>query len=276
MGATECNNRKNTFKVLSPFLEQDAREFWTKNEKKVGKGVLYQGAIERCCYFVSYVIKMLKGFRNVDKLMNFTNLQEQIHFVDNVWDTTLWRKSFDLALHPSITKKTWKDPGLDSTCDNIKPSNYLYSRMQEALRRGLAKENPLISLILNGKVPPEAYPPYLTNEGVGAIQKRLGRISTHTQDIVSFLESAKPESFDCFSLSDVASYLTPENYVRMLKAIIKTAKPNARFCLRQFLSGYAIPPELQHHFVRDKALEDDVEKNDRCFVYRYMIGEVKK
>ena len=277
IGATDCNHRDLMYKTLAPFLESNARQYWQQNQKKVRKGVLYQGAIERWCLRLSYLIKLLKGSKNVSTLLGFDNLKEQVKFVERVWNTRLWRKAFDLALRPSLVKPIMKDPGLyENICENITPGNYIYSRMQDALHRGLAKENPLIALILNGKVPPEGFSPCLTKEGTEVIQKRLSRVSTHTQDVVTFLENATPESYDCFSMSDVASYLNPQDYIRMLKAMVKAAKPNARFSLRQFLSGYAIPADLQRHFVRDKALEQDVEMNDRCFVYRYMIGKIEK
>ena len=55
---------------------------------------------------------------------------------------------------------------------------------------------------------------------------------------------------------------------------MKTAKPGARFCLRQFLSSYEIPPHLRKHFVRDLSLERKLEDVDNCFVYRFMVGNI--
>jgi len=277
IGAEECKHRSEMFKTLDPHLSSESREYWKQNRKKIAKGVLYQGAIEKWCQRLSIIIRMLKGSKHVDQLLEFNDLKKQSEFVNTVWNTNLWRKSFELVLRPALTKPTMKDPGLYAYIgSNINPANYIYSRMQSALHRGLAKENPLVTLILDGRVAPEAFPPCLTKEGIAVIQSRLNKITIHSENVVDFLEKAKPNSYDCFSMSDVASYLNPEDYRRMLKAILSSAKPKARFCIRQFLSGYTIPPDLAPHFIRNEALEKEVEDNDRCFVYRYMVGEIKK
>ena len=176
--------------------------------------------------------------------------------------------------NPFISRVFLEDPGLENVGSVIKPGTYVYDRIKASLERDLARKNPLLSLLLKGKVYPEAFSPHLKEEGTKVIKTRLQKLEVHTNDVVNYLESVPPNTFDVFSLSDVASYMNYSRFVRLLRNIIRTAKPGARFCLRQFLSSYEIPEDLQSFFDRNTTLEKQLEKQDSCFVYRFWAGTV--
>ena len=46
--------------------------------------------------------------------------------------------------------------------------------------------------------------------------------------------------------------------------------------MRQFLSTQVIPHELNPYFKRDVELEKTLEKKEKCFIYRFMVGKIKK
>lgn len=273
LGATACKNRKQILQQVLPFLEQKAALFWNQKSKMVSKGVLYQGAVERLTTIISKIFGIIRG-KKVKRLFAMNNIEEQRKFLKEEWDSYLLRKCFNLVLNTCFSQLIIKDPGLSNFSGDIKPGNYLYDRINASLERELAKKNPLLSLILRGKVSEEAFSPYLTKVGVDAIKTRLSVLEIHTIDILQYLESLSEPTFDVFSLSDVASYLSYPNFIRLLKGIIKTAKPGARFCLRQFMTSYEIPQNLQCYFIRDKSMEKRLERLDNCFVYRFLIGTV--
>ena len=62
----------------------------------------------------------------------------------------------------------------------------------------------------------------------------------------------------------------------MMKEVYRTAKPGARFCIRELLSSQRIPSELTSNFKRNSKLEKQLEEKDRCFIYRFMTGSVEK
>jgi S-adenosylmethionine-diacylglycerol 3-amino-3-carboxypropyl transferase len=170
-----------------------------------------------------------------------------------------------------------KDPGVFAHLGKtISPGQYICQRFTQSLESGLASENPLISLILRGYVDPKAFPPYLTQEGVNVIKPRLHKLSWETRDVIAFLEDTSSSYFDCFSLSDIASYMEKHKFHRLLRAIHRTAKPGARFSIRQFMSDHSIPDDLVHVFQRNKQLENSLEAEDCCFVYRFMAGTISK
>ena len=202
------------------------------------------------------------------------DLQEQKKFIKEQWNSNLWRKIFKFVLNPLISRFIIKDPGLVNIGNTIHPGSYIYERINDSLHRDLAKKNLLLSLLLRGTISPEAFSPYLTEEGTGIIKKNIHSIEIHTREILDYFDSLDGPTFNAFSLSDVASYLSYSDFVRLLRGIIKTAKPGARFCLREFLSSHPIPSELQPYFKRERKLEKELEKEDNCFVYRFMVGTI--
>lgn len=273
LGAMPSKERKQTLQNLLPYMDQEAARFWFKHKKMVARGVLYQGAVERLTNVVAKVVSLVRG-RKVKRLFAMNNIEEQRKFLKEEWDSYFLRKIFNMILNTFLSRVIIEDPGLTNFSSDIKPGNYIYDRIHASLERELAKKNPLLSLILRGKVSQEAFSPYLTEEGTQSIKSRLSVLEIRTADILDYLDSLSEPTFDVFSLSDVISYLSYPNFIRLLKGMIRTAKPGARFCLRQFLSAYEIPSNLQTYFVRNKSLEKRLEGLDNCFVYRFMVGKI--
>lgn len=267
--------RSGWLKQLAESMDEETKAFWLKNEKMIAKGVIYQGVVEKFVKVVARCFRLLRK-KKLDQLFKFDDLEEQRKFVSQQWDSRVLRKTIDLALRPWLTKLFINDPGLLNMGPSISAGNYIYERWNSSLHRILAKESLLNSLILMGKVAPEAFPPYLTKEGSQQIKKRLKNLSIKTKDIVDYLESAEDNSFDCFSLSDVISYLKSEDVKRLMKHVYRTARPGARFCFRQFLSAHKLPAEVEPFFKRDSHLEERLEKEDNCFVYRFTVGTIDK
>lgn len=276
LGLTPCHHRIKLLNQLLPHLPPETARYWMNNPKVITRGVIYQGACERWARRISYLIRLMRK-KEIDTLFNAKNIEHQREFLKGKWNHTLWKKMFNLGLNPWITSFFFKDPGTYSNFDtSIRPGSYTYERMIDCLNNNLARENLLMSLIFKGSVHPDAFPPYLEQQGVNTIKNNLHKLSVKTSDVVKFLESEPDESYDRFSLSDVVSYLDYDSFIRLMKGIYRTAKPGARFCLRQFISRYQIPTAMQHFFERDSTLEKELEKEDRAFVYHFTIGTVIK
>lgn len=274
LGAAPSTSRLESLERLA--LEGDLHSFWWQNRSLVEKGVLYQGALEKLLNKSSGLLSLIRK-EKVERLFSFDSLEEQRVHVKRHWDKPFIRKIFELFLKPSVTKLVLNDPGLSA---NLMPSlnigTYLYDRIHSYLDRNLAKESLLLNLMLNRNMPQEAMPPYLKEEGVAAIKTKLDGLSWVTDNLITYLEKAPANSFDGFSIADVASYLNPSDYTRLLHAMKRVGKPGARFCMRQFLSAHHIPDDLSSHFTREPALEARLEQEDRCMVYRFMVGTISK
>jgi len=273
LGAIPGKGRKETLQLLLPHMNQRAAQFWLKHEKMVGKGILYQGSVERLTRVIAKFFSFTKG-KKVRRLFAIDNIDEQRQFLREEWDSRLLRILLNTFLNTFLSRVVIEDPGLTNYSSDIKPGHYLYDRMHASLERELAKKNPLLSLLFRGRVSSEAFSPYLTEVGTEAIRPQLSALKVHTGDILDYLESVTEPTFNGFSLSDVASYMSYPNFVRLLKGVVRAARPGARFCLRQFLSSYEIPESLQPYFIRKNSLEKELEHLDNCFVYRFMTGTI--
>ncbi|MBA3239029.1 MAG: DUF3419 family protein [Parachlamydiaceae bacterium] len=276
LGGIEDTHRIAKLQLLLPHLNENEKQFWTKHEPIIAKGVIYQGAVERLCKRFASALRLVRRHK-VKKLFEFEDLEEQKHFIKNHWNSFFWRKSFSFLFNSPIMRLFLKDPGVFSHLGKtISPGQYICQRLTQNLETTLASKNPFISLILRGYVDPKAFPPYLTEKGVETIKPRLNKLSWESRDVIAYLEDAPSSHFDCFSLSDIASYMDQHNFHRLLRAVHRTARPGARFSMRQFMSDHPIPDDLSHAFSRNTDLENSLEAEECCFVYRFMAGTISK
>lgn len=275
LGAVPSANRINFFPPVIPYLDEDSANYWSERLNLLSKGILYQGEVEKLTKVTGWIMSLLRR-KKIRSLMAIRNLDEQRAFVKNEWDRKWLRKAAEFFLSPSFSRFLLRDPGLENVGQKINPGAYLYQKMNESLHHSLACQNPLFSLIFTGKVQPEGFPPYLTKEGAAIILGRLDRLRIHNGEVVNYLESLEGPTFDCFSFSDIASYMDEKHFRRLLTAMHRVARPGARFCIRQFFSLQTIPDDLKGLFSRDHLLEQRLEKEDRCFVYRFFVGTVIK
>lgn len=259
---------------LLPLMEKEAASYWQDNRSIVKKGVLFQGKVECLFKVVSRLFKCLRPIK-IKKLFQFNDIEAQKTFLDSEWDTTFMKKMFALALHPVFPKVFFNDPGLFAHVDpSINVGPYIYDRMLKCLHNCLANENPFVSLFFQGSLKREAYPPYLRPEESNYIKDRVGRIKVKTRNVIDYLKTVPDQTFDAFSLSDIASYMPQDVFNDLMHSVYRTAKPNARFCIRQFTSNHPIPTTLKPYFKRDLALEKQLESEDYFFVYRFMTGRI--
>ena len=276
LGITPCKERLHTYQMLQKDLQPETIEQLLTYQKQIAKGIIFQGAVEKLILTASLAIRTLRG-NKANRLFTFDDIEEQATFVEKHWNTPSLRTLFKLAVSPYVSRIILKDPGLyEHISHDIKSSSHLYNRYHSSLVNFLARENPLLSLCFQGKVYEEGYPPYLQESKCTHIRKQLDKIEFSTIDLISSLEEQPDNSFDAFSLSDVSSYLSQQDFCRMVKEMVRAAKPGARFCLRQFLSDHRVPEEVAPLLQREPALEKELENEDRCFVYRFMVGTINK
>lgn len=276
LGITPSTNRLHIFNNLCKHSPSQSLHSLLPYQSKIKKGIIYQGAVERMITIASVFIRSLRR-KKVQELFSYTDIEKQAQFVEKEWHTLSWRTLFKLAVHPSISKFFLKDPGLyEHIGSDIHSTNHLYNRCHRSLTRFPVKENLILSLCFMGKIFEEGYPPYLQEKQFGKIKNNLKKIESYTSDINHFLSELENSTIDAFSLSDVASYLSQEEFEKLVSEMIRTAKPNSRFCMRQFLSNHVLPPALAKHLKREPELEKKLEEEDRCFVYRFIVGTIVK
>lgn len=275
LGLNSTTHRQAIFNELkSELTSKETLDFWENHQGMIKKGVIYQGKTERLTHFGGKFIQLFRP--HLTDLFSFTDINEQREYLNQKWDTTIWRHLIQMLIGSKLIKFILRDPGLTKAELAITPGEYVYSRMIHYLQENLARKSPMLQLIFTGRLLPEAYFPYLTWEGFSRIQKNPGRLKYETGNIVDFLNTHEPNQFDCFSMSDIASYMPQSAFEQLLNGIIHSAKPNARFCLREFMSLRHVPSHLKPILKRAPVLEKKLEKEESNFVYRFIAGEVDK
>lgn len=276
LGCTESSHRLSTFHKIKSHLSSNAKAYWEHHKKMIAKGIIYQGRVEKLTFYGAKFIYFVRR-KEINTLLSFDDPNKQREYVSEKWDTKWWRKFFDIFLNPHLMKIILNDPGVISYIDPaIKPGQYIYQRMLKYLHRYPAKKSALIQLVLTGRVLKDAYFPYLTFAGFTKIRSNVHKLNFHTGNIIDYIHQAEPHQFDRFSMSDIASYMSQENFEKLLKGIIHCSSASARFCIRKFMSNHAVPESLSPFFNRDTALEQNLENEESNFVYRFMVGEIQK
>lgn len=276
LGAKPSSDRESCFRRLAEGLPADTKEYWNSQIRALRKGILYQGTLERGCAWLATGVSLTRpGITR--QLFEFQDLDQQRKFVTTHWNTAALRWVLRIFFDRRVAQLLRMDPCLYRYTDpNLVAGPYFCERMNNSLMSLLARKNPFLDLFLNGTVAEEAWVPYLTQPGYESIRQRTDRLSVHTADLVEFIESSPENSFDCFSLSDVASYIPYEAFVRLLRGVLKAGRPGARVCIRQFLSSHTIPADLQRYFKRDVPLEKKLDKEEPFFCYRFMVSTLAK
>ena len=255
-------------------LPEGSKRFWLDNRRLIEDGVLYQGAMEKLCFWIAITLNIFYK-KEIQSLFLCSDIFSQAKGIDQLFKKKSLRLFAKLFLNSSFTKKYFADPGLYAFVDGqYKIEVHFLALIKQALSVHFIRENPLLNLVFQGKVMPQAFPPYLKKEGVMKIRSRLDKVEVVHQNMIDFLINQQDGSIDCFSFSDIASYMSEKDFNLLIKEMIRCAKPGARFCIRQLLSDHQIAPENNQFLVRKKELEEELKAIDKCFVYRFIVGEI--
>lgn len=276
LGMTAEKNRYAIFNEFKCALPAATLQYWQQQRKLIQRGIIYQGKVEQVTKCIATIFTLFRK-KDIATLFSFTDIAEQREFVRNVWDRFFMRKTFDIVVHPKMVKLISNDPGLSAYVhESIHPGKYIYQRMIQYLHQHLARKSILLQLILLGKILPDAYLPYLTFDGYTKIRAQAARLHYYTDNIIDYLQQLAANSINAFSMSDIASYMPQSTFEQMLSSIYHAAAPNARFCIREFMSQRDFPAQWRTYLIRNEQQEQLLEKEETNFVYRFMVGEVKK
>ena len=93
----------------------------------------------------------------------------------------------------------------------------------------------------------------------------LRRITAMIADVGAAIGTLSPRSVDCFALSNVFEYSPPDLFEQTLPALIRAARPGARFALRNLLAPRRLADHAQ--FRVDAELGARLRDADRGFIY---------
>ena len=267
MGVTDNQKVKRMPRKVYEALNHDSQDFWVKKMSLIEKGIIYQGELEKAASACQTYGRLMRS-GTIKALLAMTNLDEQREYVAKYWDRPLWRDFFSLAFDSKLS------PLIDQASPNLHIGEHIFERLTSSLSHHLASDIPLFTLMFDGSV--HSLSPYLLPLHSSHLKRNLYKLDIQTEEIITYLQSQPDESIDCFSLSDIATNMSEQEYNDLLREVYRCAKPGARLCTRQFLTQYKIDPPIAHLFTRDHALETKLELEERGHLYRFTIAKIEK
>jgi len=277
LGLQDCRHRISIYRQIRSKLSHQARNYWDSQTKMIKRRIVYQGRWERYFKRLSVVVKIFRR-KKIKKLFSFVDIENQRDFCRKEWNTRGWKLFLNLVCRRFFWKFSYGDPGFYQYVPESFPvGDYIFERMSKSLETYLAKENHFFSLlILNKYINKKAFPIHLQKKYYSLIKKNVSRIEIVTDSLQHYLENMPEKSIDKFSLSDISSYTSNENYLSILKSCLRVSKSNGLFCLRHFLVKRDIPEALRKKILLFPILQEELAETDLSFSFTFTVGQVRK
>lgn len=275
LGVRESAKRTSIYKRLRSDLSAEAKDYWDGQSMALKRGIIYQGRWERYFKSLSLIVKLFRG-KKIKKLFSFTDIEEQIAFCQNRWNTEGWRKFILFVCHRFFWKYIFQDPGFYRYVPKDFPvGDYIYECLSKTLKKYPARENYFFSLLVHNKyINENSLPIYLQEKYYPLLKENVSRIEIVTDSLQSFMGNLPEKCIHKFSLSDISSYTSEADYVSILESCVRVAAPEALFCLRHFLVKRGIPGTLKHKIELFTGLGKELETADMSYAFTFSVGKI--
>lgn len=276
VGIGFSNNRLKVYDQIRGNLPDEASRFWDSQADLIDKGILYAGSFDR------YVIKLSKVFRiftwwAYQRLRSCKTVEEQVSQLSvpgSLRDRFL-RILFKCMYNPRLAKPMHLDAGAKES--RREAGTFFLESLRSCLRNHLFDDCFQLQLFVQGRLTKEGSLPFHLESGhYEAIRQRLDRLSFHCSDIGSYLENEPPETFGAFSLSDLSSYLSPEEVSLLLARVERASTNGARICMREYVAPLDRRVTWPSNLQRNRNLEKELGRMDRVLGYTFICAEVQK
>ena len=276
IGVTPCHRRSQVYRALRTSLSVEAKAFWDNHTKMVDKGVIYQGGWERYFSQLSFLIRQARPLL-LKKLFSCRTIEEQAFVWNKGWNNAEWRGFIRFLSSRLVWKYFFRDPGFYRFVHvRFSIPDYSLARFAFAFENILLCQSPYANLLFWGKYDPDGVLPiHLQEEHYRTIQSRIPSIRLVTRSLGDYLEN-KGARFDKYSLSDFSSYTGWEEYKRIWKGLVRTAKNEAVVCERQYLVKRHIPKELSGSWKRKRDLEQTLQRTDDSIFFSFVVADLKR
>ncbi|NIO49338.1 MAG: DUF3419 family protein [Candidatus Aminicenantes bacterium] len=275
LGLRESIHRIFLYHQIRSGLSPQARDFWDGQLKMIKRGILYQGRWERYFKMLSIVVKIFRR-KKIKKLFTLTDIENQRKFCEKHWNTKGWKFFLNFVCHRFFWKFFFKDPGFyQYVPKNFPVGDYIYNSISNTLETYLAKENHFLSiLILNKFTNEKALPIYLMEKNYPLLKENISRVEIVTDSLQHYLANLPEKSINKFSLSDISSFTSKEEYLSILESCIRVSVSRGLFCLRHFLVKRDFPDALKKKIRLFHSLKEKLARTDLSFAFTFTVGQI--
>ncbi len=270
IGSVPSQHRAGLYRVCRERLSPAAMEFWDSRSALVNQGIGAVGKFEH--YFRMFrtrVLPLIHSRECVARLLEIKTKEERVAFYENEWNNWRWRALFRLFFSRKLMGALGRSPAFFQYVQGD-VANRILERTRFAVTELEPAENPYLQWILNGShngVLPFA----LREENFEPIRRNLDKLQWRCVSLEDALD--QDSGFDCFNLSDIFEYMSPESYERLLRSIVASARPHARLAYWNLLVPRSRPDALADALEPLGELSRTLFAQDKAFFYSAFVVE---
>jgi S-adenosylmethionine:diacylglycerol 3-amino-3-carboxypropyl transferase len=272
IGSVESYGRKGLFNRCRKHLSSAARDYWDQRPELIEAGIGSAGRLESYFrIFRTRVLPLIHSRHGVARLLAKKPPLERLRFYQSEWNNFRWRMLFRIFFSRLMMGKLGRDPELFRYVQGevaeplLRRACYAMTELDPAI-------NPYLYWIFKGQHWDGALPFALRAENFESIRAHLDRLEWRFCSLEEFLESS-PGAFDAFNLSNIFEYISVESYERLLRLLVRAAKPNARLAYWNLLVPRSRPESLAALLKPLKQLSEGLFARDKAFFYRAFVVE---
>jgi S-adenosylmethionine-diacylglycerol 3-amino-3-carboxypropyl transferase len=230
LGLRPAPDRGAIYRRLREALPADARSYWDARPGIVRAGAALCGRQDRYLHGVGRAVRLLQGRSRVRRLLACEDAADQRRFYDEEWNGVSWRALCGIVFSRFVLDRAF-DPAHFTYAREGAPGPRFRAAVEGFLREVPAAPNFYLHYLFTRTYPSDACcPAWLRRGAPEALAARLDRLRALTGTIEEVLAAAPARSFDVFNLSNVLDWCSEEEFERVLREIVRTARPGARLC----------------------------------------------
>jgi S-adenosylmethionine-diacylglycerol 3-amino-3-carboxypropyl transferase len=270
VGSASCEHRVDLYRHCRQRLSPAAMDFWDARTKSIERGVGAIGKFEGYFrIFRTRVLPLIHSRRRVARLLEAKPREERVAFYEDEWNSWRWQALFRIFFSRRLMGALGRSPAFFQYVQGDVSARIL-ERARFALTELEPAENPYMQWILTG-THNGVLPFALREENFDAIRRNLDKLEWRCVSVEDALD--QDSRFDCFNLSDIFEYMSPENYEPLLRCIVARANPQARLAYWNMLAPRSRPDSMAEMLEPLSELSSSLFARDKAFFYSAFVVE---
>jgi S-adenosylmethionine-diacylglycerol 3-amino-3-carboxypropyl transferase len=270
IGSRSSDQRLRLYDACCPHLSHAARAFWDDRRSILEQGLGSAGKFER--YFATFrsrVLPLVHSRAQVRALFAPRAQPERLAFYDRQWSNLRWNLLFHIFFSRRVMGALGRDPEFFRYVEGSVADRIL-ARARYAMTALAPAENPYLHWIMLG-AHGDALPFALREENFELIRRHLDVLEWRCCPLEQALDGA--EKFDCFNLSDIFEYMSPQAFEQLLRLIAASSRPAARLGYWNMLAPRSRPQSMAALLEPLAELSASLFRKDKAFFYSAFVVE---
>lgn len=269
--AAPAAERIGQYPAYRDTLSDGAARYWDEHSRAIGRGVLTAGVSERLIGAIAWAIRRGAHPRSrIERFLACGTLDEQRAFYDKEWNSARWRAIIQLMANRMVLRRAY-DPAFFEHVQNPSFARHFLSTIERALVSLPIRDNYFFHQMFLGYYQTElggGAPPYLAALNGAPMADLPQRLTLVDGPFIEYLRGCANGSMAGFSLSNICEWLTADETDELFSEIVRTARPGARLCFRNFLGWTEVPQRWREAVREDVPLGEALIRRDRSMLQR--------